>query len=410
MVKIAVTIPTYWSWETGKKGLPEDSIFDHPTPLDKPGTLDRTLNSLESLAGENAEGNFFVIIITAPVNKIIAKQVEHKVEKIIEKYRSVYPIAQFGPADLEYSKGILLKHQLNSDIISLDAYAQIRNCQLFSSAVLDADLIAAIDDDEVVPPNYLNKAVEFAGGKIAGERADGIAGIYLNASGDYRLKGPEGIRTSGNIFIKKAALMNDEFSRYMNSGTQPVKSSIALGGNMVFTRELFLNVPFDPGITRGEDIDYLINSKMLKYNWFFDRDLFITHLPPDSSGKYHINTTPYAKLQQDIIRFIYEKEKIRLSSTNHTVLSIKAEDLGIYPGEFLKDGLEAQALEALREQRPPDADERFFPKPERLLKQAAERAEKASEFFSFADNWEKTIDKASQIKELKDYMNKKLDL
>lgn len=410
MGKIAVTIPTYWSWETGRIGLPEDSIFDHPTPLDNIGTLDRTLNSLQNLTEHITGEDFYVIIITAPVNPSISGQVEDKVKNIIQKYKLVYPIAQFGPTDLDYSKKVLERHNLNADIISLEAYAQIRNCQLFASIILDVDLIAAIDDDEVVPPNYLRNAKEFAGKQIEGKKADGIAGIYLNSSGDYRLKELKGIRTAQNIFTKKAALMNDEFSKYMKSKTQPVESAVALGGNMVFTRDLFLNVPFDPGITRGEDIDYLINSRILKFNWFFNKKLFITHLPPESSGKYHINTTPYAKLQQDIIRFIYEKEKIRLSHTTNEAEPVRAEELGSYPGEFLKDGLEAEAMEALKEQRPANADERFFPKPEILLKRAAEHAKKASQFFPFARKWRNTMEKASTITELKDYMKRKLGI
>ncbi len=79
MKKIAVTIPTYWSWETTKENLPEDAVFDHPTPLNLEGTLNTTLNSLKGLAG----GSFYVILITAPVNPRISGQAEEKIEKII---------------------------------------------------------------------------------------------------------------------------------------------------------------------------------------------------------------------------------------------------------------------------------------------------------------------------------------
>ncbi|NOY08343.1 MAG: hypothetical protein GXP33_05840 [Spirochaetes bacterium] len=406
MKKIAVTIPTYWSWETTKENLPEDAVFDHPTPLNLEGTLDTTLNSLKGLAG----GSFYVILITAPVNPRISGQAEEKIERIIEPYKSIYPVMQFGPEDLKYVQEILIRHNCSPDIISLEAYAQIRNCQLFTSALLDAELIAAVDDDEIVPPDYLIRAQDYAGKEVRGKTADGIAGIYLNTEGDYRLKEPAGSRRSENIFIKKAALMNDEFSKYMLVKERPVESAVALGGNMVFTRDLYIRVPFDPGITRGEDIDYLINSRMSGYNWFFDKELFITHLPPASSGKFHINTTPYAKLQRDILRFVYEKEKIKLSQKIPGFTSVRAEELGFYPGEFLKEGLEDQALDILNRERPEDADERFFPRPEVLLNEALERAGNASKYFNFAKKWRETVERAAEITELKDYIKKKLDI
>jgi len=43
-----VTIPTYWTYPGGEG--PEEIVFDHPTPLDAPGTLRRTLESLTPLA------------------------------------------------------------------------------------------------------------------------------------------------------------------------------------------------------------------------------------------------------------------------------------------------------------------------------------------------------------------------
>ena len=43
-----VAIPTYWTHPGGAG--PEEIVFDHPTPLDTPGTLRRTLESLIPLA------------------------------------------------------------------------------------------------------------------------------------------------------------------------------------------------------------------------------------------------------------------------------------------------------------------------------------------------------------------------
>jgi len=302
------------------------------------------------------------------------------------------------------------KNEIDHSIVGLSTYAEIRNSRLLASLLTGAMFSAAIDDEEIVPPDYLDKAAEFIGKIKDGKRIDGVAGIYLDKNGDYKLKEPPGARTSKNLFDKKPALMNDEFSKYMENGDRLQETAIALGGNMVFTRELMINVPFDPLITRGEDIDYLINSKLLGFNRFLDRELYITHLPPKPYCEDQINTSPYAKLQRDVIRFIYQKEKIRLSKTQAGLIEIKPEELGFYPGEFLREGIEQHALEALKKNRPQNADERFFPKPEKLVEEAIKRAKMAYTFFNFTEKWKTNIEKIVELKELSDYIRQKLKL
>ena len=52
---------------------------------------------------------------------------------------------------------------------------------------------------------------------------------------------------------------------------------------MILHRELFECVPFDPLVTRGEDVDYLINSRMFGFSFFLDNTLSIKHLPQPKS-------------------------------------------------------------------------------------------------------------------------------
>ncbi|MQY76560.1 MAG: hypothetical protein GH155_02930 [Spirochaeta sp.] len=125
---------------------------------------------------------------------------------------------------------------------------------------------------------------ELAGSDFKGKKINGKAGIYLNSDGDYKIRETADMRSSANIFIRKAALINDAFSHLLSATERFAETPIALGGNMVFSRELYTSVPHDPNITRGEDIDYLINSRLLGFNWFFDRKLRITHLPPEAGS------------------------------------------------------------------------------------------------------------------------------
>ena len=74
MHRITVVIPTYWCRARGHSGLPEDAVFDHPTPVDEKGTLARCLESLKDLRSHG----FRVLLITAPVNPELALQARRR--------------------------------------------------------------------------------------------------------------------------------------------------------------------------------------------------------------------------------------------------------------------------------------------------------------------------------------------
>jgi hypothetical protein len=141
-----------------------------------------------------------------------------------------------------------------------------------------------------------------------------------------------------------------------------VPSPMALGGNMVFHRDLFRRVCFDPGITRGEDIDYLINARLEGIRWWFDPALTILHLPPR-----HLETPAYQRTREDVLRFIYEREKLRLYS------EVRPAWLEPYPGALLGDDLEEHALAALQAEATPELVERLGD-PESIVEDARRRA------------------------------------
>jgi hypothetical protein len=413
--RITVVVPTYWSWPRGEVGLAEDAIFDHPTPVDQAGTLARCLDSLKAVTARG----FQVLVITACVNPRLEAQVEDRVESLIRPYRAFYPIGQFGPSDLLRVRSTLERRGIEPKLVSLEAYAQIRNCQILGSVLLDSELIVAIDDDEIVPPDYLDKALQsLVGAACTAEAAAsagtevvaGLAGVYLDSRGRYRLSVSPAEAASGNKFIRKAALINAQFEACFAEERRFVETPVALGGNMVFPPELFRNVAFDPGITRGEDIDYLMNSRLFGYRWLLDKELVITHLPPGISPGDPVTSSRYGKLQRDVLRFVYQREKIRVSWKLTGVHPLTAEEFGIYPGEFLKDDLEAQALEALGLMRPAEAHERFFPHPEALLAQAKARAEAAAHYPAFNESWKKILATVDRDRGNKEALRRKLEL
>lgn len=393
---LTIVIPSYWQRNMNQPAQPGDFVFDHPTHLDGPDTLTRTLESLTKVVGE-----FNVVVITATVNHTINLDVEARVEEIISPFRKNYKIMQFASSDLDIVRKRMSSLGLDPSDISLDGYSSIRNCQLLVPAVMGTDVIAALDDDEIVDPDYAGETLAFVGKQVGEIRADGIAGRYFYESGSYRVKESPESRQTTNVFGRKHALQNDSYDLFDSRQGRVVETSIILGGNMVFSRELFMNVPFDPMVTRGEDIDYLINSRIMGYNWMLDKELKIYHYPPPCN--------PSHKLQEDIIRFVYEKEKIKLACKKEGWNSVSIEELKPYPGEFFTENLEKDALEALKDRKGLTGKEAFFMNPEETMKTAHERARSAVDFFPFAERWKDTIYALSNDDQLTDYFKDKMN-
>jgi hypothetical protein len=170
-----------------------------------------------------------------------------------------------------------------------------------------------------------------------------------------------------------------------------VPSPMALGGNMVFHRDLFTRVCFDPGITRGEDIDYLINARLEGFRWWFDPALTILHLPPR-----HLETPTYQRTREDVLRFIYEREKLRLHG------EIKPAWLEPYPGALLGDDLEEHALAALQADATPELVERLGD-PKSIVEEARQHAARnAPRYASHLSAWRELMIRIESDEALRD--------
>ena len=380
-----IVIPTYWcdkdyEWKNG------DTIFDHPTELGTEGQLGRCI---ESLINNIHENDYDIMIITAAVNSNIEMKVEAEIEKIIKPFRKKINICQFGYSVLEFLKKRLVFLNKNPEIISLEGYGNIRNCQLLGPNILGSDFIIAIDDDEVVnDPALLEKSVAALGTIIEGKKVDGLSGFYVDSNGEDQLHESENARNETNIFKKKDLMQNEAGAYLKTLSGNIVPTVVAYGGLMSYSRELFTQVPHDPKITRGEDIDYLINSSFYGYQWFFNKDLSIIHLPPGKNERGAHSSPSYSKLYQDVKRFLYTRAKIEKAAIDPDLNTVSIEDLGIYPGTFLTPVLEKDSVEALIIKRDEMEDSRLFPKPEEIFSEALEYAERnKSSYFPFAELW-----------------------
>ncbi len=323
-MKTAMVIPTYWTRPSTEGYRPGDAVYDHPTPLDMEGTLRRALESLRVLK----DRDFTLVIIAAATSEDIEARVEERVMQEVSSAEPPVATIFFSHSHLRKLKQVLGAWDT---LLSLRGYSPIRNMCLLVPHILGAEQVILIDDDEVFEdPDFLRKALEFLGEQVDGKRVYAKAGYYIQPYGGYKLKkdfepwmGP----------WDNLQRMNQAFDLYIGEGPRLKRVPFFFGGNAVIHKEVFTRIAFDPAITRGEDIDYLINAEIMGFSFFLDRHLSIRHLPPPKPHPL------WRRMREDIVRFLYEREKIAQAG-------FKPQHYDPYPGAFLREDLEEKVREA----------------------------------------------------------------
>ena len=380
--KTWIVVPTYWTFPSGERGE-EQTVFDHPTPLDEEGTLRRTLESFRVLDGE-----FAVLVVAACAHGDLGEATGRRVRELIAPLADDLRLYLVAPGDIGRLNGLLTR-----PILALDSYGNIRNVQLLVPFAAGAEVVIGIDDDEVIEdPAYLAKTLEFIGRDHRGETVSGMAGPYLDRGGQYRIAGAEALREHGNLFVMKNFHMNEALKGVMERPCPQgiVKSNVAFCGNMCMARGMIGRVCHDPYIPRGEDYDYVINAAMSGLWFYFRPDMSVVHLPPDSTGSQAADKP--SKLVADIRRFLYMREKHRYHAAHLPAEAMDIEYLMPYPGVYLDEGIDlaAHAVAALDELHP---EFRQRQSPEALVAEATERARlKAAEFFVYRQRWRRTLE------------------
>jgi len=336
-LRTVMVIPTYWGRESAVGWQEGDAVYDHPTPLDKEGTLACTLKSMEILK----DRDFQLVILACATAEDIETQVEEKVRHIVTNACPCIETFVVSHSQVRDMRRVLAEagEERSGDLLSLRGYANVRNLCLFVPLVMGAEVAVLIDDDEVFEdPDFMRKAREFIGGRFLGITIDGIAGYYLNGHNNYYDQvQAEPWMAYWHRFQSKA----EAFDEIIGVEEPRLKRTpFAFGGCMVIHRNLFCAVPFDPRITRGEDTDYVINARMFGFNFFLDNQLSIKHLPPPKTHPV------WRRFREDIYRLLYDRSKIASQEKQPNMILVKAEDFDPYPGPFLKDDLEDKILKA----------------------------------------------------------------
>ncbi|MEJ5186052.1 MAG: hypothetical protein WHT46_03095 [Candidatus Geothermincolales bacterium] len=327
-MRLVLVIPTYWGRRSGEPMLEGDACYDHPTCIDQPGTLSRALESVRILRHDDLK----VVVIGAAVAPELEEEMEEKVSSTVEAFKESFPVAFLGPGALQRIKA-LLEEEAGRDaasVLELRGYSNIRNVCLAAACGLGAEAAVLFDDDEVYEdPAYLEKVEEVIGAEFNGHFVGGLAGVYVNADGSIFLPPQKDWVFSCWPSVES---MNAAFSAVKVDEGLKVTPWV-FGGNMVIHRELFLRVAFDPRVTRGEDIDYLINARMLGYRFFLHPGLRVKHLPPPKTAPL------WRRFREDVDRFIYTREKIN-SELPEGWIRVRPEELDPYPGRFLREDLD----------------------------------------------------------------------
>lgn len=317
----AIIIPTFHQAAADRDKSLAESIYDHPTPLDAPGTLERCLESLQKVQGLGQ------IIITVSHNEAV-----EKVKGIVGRFPQMHTLV------ISESEAAIVQQRLEqlgfgdtADKIGVHGYSAVRNLGLVISNILGFDSVVFLDDDEVVEdPEFLIKAM-YGLGKLTRREIPILAksGYYLNAKGSFLSMSQN---KWYNHYWQQGSAFNNWITKAM-SGPRLSRSNHVCGGCLSLHKQAYMRVPFDPWIPRGEDLDYLINLRMYGSDVWFDNQWYLVHLPPQERHEGH-------RFRKDIFRWIYEYYKIEFSQSQIDLLQIKPSSLEPYPGPFLERGLE----------------------------------------------------------------------
>jgi len=194
---------------------------------------------------------------------------------------------------------------------SFSPYSRARNLGIYCACRAFApDKIVFLDDDcHLNRPERLTAALQLIGRTVDGKEIVAVSGLYE----DLRLsekKGrhtydeltPASILTGMNSFLKRSFLTDQQ----QRLALMPYH---ALGGAMILSKKVFMTLPFDPYIPRGEDHSYCVDLKD-RYGKDFAivRDnLFIVQ---HAGGLRVSRNLQEVNALRDIFRFVYLRFKV----------------------------------------------------------------------------------------------------
>ncbi|NUM25597.1 MAG: hypothetical protein HUU49_03140 [Candidatus Buchananbacteria bacterium] len=307
-----------------------DVMYDHPTPIDQDGPLNRTLESLQCLDHED----FNVVLLLSAVAPEIAEDSEAWIKEVVSRARyrpkQLYLFSHSHLAKLAALIGPDVKQF--SSLLDLGGYPQERNIGLLTGILLNTDVVIWLDDDELVrDKDFLQKLDEGFAQTIESQPVRLITG----ACPEGEAGSPIRVRPMKPWmrYWDKIHYQNETFKIVFMSEPRWKKTPLSHGGLSAIHREVFSIVPYDPYALRGEDMDYNLNARMFGFLFVADNKLEIRHLPPP---RIH---PKWLGFRQDMLRFLWEINKIKHQEKVVGMRKITASEFEPYPGRFLRDDI-----------------------------------------------------------------------
>lgn len=321
----AIVIPTYWANDPSQPGA-----YDHATAVDEPlPELARCLDSLDDVRGVIR----VIVLLVAPSEAEASARA--RVRAIVRDHPDLNPLV-IGSREARLIAGRIetVCPSFSGEVVSLRGYGAIRNMGLAACAMLGHDVAVFMDDDEVaLSPDFLVDAV-YGLGRLTRQDLKILAktGHFVDENGSHLAD------ISRPKFWERWWSKRREFNEWMSGaleGPRIKRSNYVCGGCMTVHAAAFSRVPFDPWITRGEDLDYLMNLRMAGFEMWFDRQWYVRHLPP---------ATPDApnRFLQDVYRWIYERAKLDFCARRPSLRRVTADSLMPYPGKWLTAELDGR--------------------------------------------------------------------
>lgn len=322
-----IVIPSYWAQDDASLNAP--GAYDHASaPTADRAELDRCLSSLEQVRGLPR----VIMLLVCPLGAEPA--IEARVRAILAAHpaiRSTLVCEREAAAIVERVSELAPK--IRGEAVSLRGYGAIRNMGLAAAAVLGHDAVVFLDDDEVVlAPDFMEKALYGLGQQTRqGLPILAKSGYFYNREGS-----PLASTVKKTGFTSRWWTKRIEFNRWMEQAlraTRISRSNYVCGGCFALHARAFSRVAFDPYITRGEDLDYLFNMRLLGMDVWFDNAWVVKHLPP-----VQLEESP--RFMQNVYRWYYERAKLAHAARQRDLNPVLATSLMPYPGPWISAGLD----------------------------------------------------------------------
>jgi len=193
---------------------------------------------------------------------------------------------------------------------SFGPYSTARNLGIYCACrAFNPEKIVFLDDDCYLKrPERLMAALQLVGKKIDGKELVAISGLYEDLSlymrkrRHYEELTPTSVLTGMNSFLKRSFLTGQE----QRLALMPYHT---LGGALILSKKVFLSLPFDPFVPRGEDHAYCLDLKdRYGRDFTFARDnLFVVQHDKHLKAS---RTLQEINALRDIFRFVYLRFKV----------------------------------------------------------------------------------------------------